>query len=76
MDLLLKNLIDFCIILSGKVDKCAFHVNQIQDQIYYTKLSLKQNIYEILFLLILFIFINFILYFKTKITYKKSFFLF
>jgi len=74
MDLLLKNLIDFCIILSGKVDKCAFHVSQIQDQIYYTKLSLKQNIYEILFLLILFIFINFILYFKTRITYKKSFF--
>ena len=72
MDLILKNLIDFCILLSNKAEKCEFHVYQIQDQIYFSKLSLEQNIYGIIFLLIFFIILNFYILFKSRISYKKE----
>lgn len=74
MELFLKNLTDFCILLSSKVDKCAFHVNQIQDQFYFSKLSLEKNIFEILFLLIFFIILICFIYFKSRITYKNELF--
>jgi hypothetical protein len=74
MEFFLTNLINVCVLLSKKVEKCSFHVNQIQDQVYFAKLGLLNNYFWFCLLIFFFILISIILYLKKKITYRVEVF--
>jgi len=71
MDVILKNLLWFCINLSGKYDRCFYYVSQLPDQLNYGKNSISNHLVEILFVIIFFVFIFFFLHFK-NIKYNKT----
>lgn len=74
MEIVLNNLISICSILSKKIEKCSFHVNQIEDQIFFTKLSIANNYYWTLLIIFIFILVSLILYLNKKISFKKEVF--
>ena len=61
MDIILKNLVWFCINLSNKSNKCHYYVSQLPDQLNYGKNAIGNNLIEILSV-IFFFFLFFFFY--------------
>jgi len=72
MDIILSNLVSFCISFSHKPDKCYYYVSQLTDQLSYGINTISNHTLEILFIIFLFSFSFFFFYIK-KIKYHKIF---